>query len=84
MSFNFSQVLFLGVPPLVRTPDSLKYIPIIVSFNLLRQAVQKGPFSISELVNIRFFSALTSFQLTLTGNNKSLRYNIYSCLVKAA
>jgi len=25
-----------------------------MSFNFLRQAVQKGPFSISELVHIRF------------------------------
>jgi len=27
----------------------------IVSFNFLRQTIQKGPFSISELVHIRFF-----------------------------
>jgi len=26
-----------------------------VNFNFLRQAVQKSPFSISELVHIRFF-----------------------------
>jgi len=51
------------------------------------QALQKGPFSISELV-IFLFNALASFQLTLTGNNKSYcRYDMYLCtgicLIKA-
>jgi len=43
----------------------------IVSLNFLRQAFQKGHFSILDLVYIRFFIALTSFRFTLTGNNKS-------------
>jgi len=61
-----------------------------VSFNFLRQAVQKGCFSISELSIFVFFNALASFQLTLTGNNKSYftsRYDsLYytgSCLIRA-
>jgi len=41
-----------------------------VNFNFLGQAVQKVLFSISELVHIRFFNALASFQLTLTGTNQ--------------
>jgi len=44
--------------------------------------MQKCPFSISELVHIRFFNALASFQLTLTGTNKFVEI-WYSCLVKA-
>jgi len=36
------------------------------SFNFVRQAVQKGPFSISELVHIRY---LIHLLLSVTGNS---------------
>jgi len=76
MSFNFPSFIF-KVPPFGRPSNSLGLIvsqthSYACDFQLLRQAVQKGPLSISELVHISFlfFNALSS-QITLTGTNKS-------------
>jgi len=45
--------------------------------NFLRQAVQKDPFSIPELVHIRFLMHFLLFmQLTLTGNQSWINYNL--------
>jgi len=63
---NFPSFIFRGFSSW-RTPkfSLINYLTntflYIVSFNFLCQAVQKGPFSISGLVHIRFFFALASF-----------------------
>jgi len=66
MSFNFPSFIFKGSSSW-RTPkfSQINYLAntflYIVSFNFLRKAVQKGPFSIVELVHIRFLMHLLLF-----------------------
>jgi len=74
--------LLLEDPQIISDKLSHKHLPIIPThceFQLSTQAVQKGPFSISELIiGLFLFKTLASFQLTLTGNNKShYRYDMY-------
>jgi len=64
MSFNFPSFIFKGfstwkIPKFSQINCLTNFFLYIVSFNFLRQTVQKSPFTISELlVRIRFLMHL--------------------------